>query len=118
HSSANYRSVVVHGQGRLLNGDEKTRALDSVIDSVIPGRLADLRPYAESEISQTSVVELGLDEVSAKMRTGGPDDDPGDTEFDVWAGVVPFRLQPGEPIPAEDLKPGIAVPDYLRPYRR
>lgn len=118
HSSANYRSVVVHGEGRLLNGEEKTAALDTVIDRVIPGRLADLRPSTESEVAQTSVVELPLDELSAKMRTGGVGDEPEDLDLDVWAGVVPFRLEPGEPVAAVDLKPGIDVPDYLRPYRR
>lgn len=118
HSSANYRSVVAHGMGRLLEGDEKAAALDIIIDKVIPGRLADVRPSVDAEIGQTSVVELDLDEVSAKMRTGGVGDDPEDLDLDVWAGVIPFRLLPGEPIPDGQLKPGIEVPDYLRPYRR
>lgn len=118
HSSANYRSVVVHGMGRLLQGEEKSLALDLILDKVIPGRLGDVRPSTENEIGQTSVVEVALDEVSAKMRTGGVGDDPEDLDLDVWAGVIPFRLMPGEPIPDEDLKPGIQIPDYLRPYRR
>lgn len=118
HSSANYRSVVVHGKGRLLEGEEKVAALDIVIDRVIPGRLADLRVSTDIEVAQTAVVELVLEEVSAKMRTGGVGDDPEDLELDVWAGVIPFRLAPGEPVPADDLRPGIDLPDYLRPYRR
>ncbi|HEX6220154.1 MAG TPA: pyridoxamine 5'-phosphate oxidase family protein [Acidimicrobiia bacterium] len=118
NSSANYRSVVVHGQGRLLEGDEKVAGLDVVIDKVLPGRRADLRPSTEHEIAQTSVIEVALDEVSAKVRSGGPDDDPEDMDLEVWAGVVPFSLQPGEAVPADDLMPGLDIPDYLGPYRR
>lgn len=118
NSSANYRSIVVHGHGRLLEDDEKREGLDVVLDKVLPGRRADLRPSTDAELAQTSVIELGLDEVSAKVRSGGPGDDDEDMELEVWAGVVPFHLEPGEPIPAEDLRPGLEIPDYLRSYRR
>jgi uncharacterized protein len=118
HSSANYRSVVVHGHGRLLEGEEKRKALDHVVDRVIPGRLADLRPSTEAEVGQTSVIELTLDEVSAKVRSGGPIDDPGDLGAGVWAGVVPLSVVAGDPIPAEDLETGIDPPVYLSEYRR
>ncbi|HEY6635663.1 MAG TPA: pyridoxamine 5'-phosphate oxidase family protein, partial [Acidimicrobiia bacterium] len=50
HSSANYRSVVVHGHGRLLEDEEKARALDLVVDRVIPGRRADIRESTSAEI--------------------------------------------------------------------
>lgn len=118
NSSANYRSVVVHGIGRLLEGDEKSEALDIVVDRLIPGRLSDVRPSTAAETAQTSVIELALDEVSAKARSGPPQDDPGDMDEDVWAGVVPIRLVAGEPVPAPDLRDGIEVPDYLRRFRR
>lgn len=117
NSSANYRSVVIHGMGRILEGDEKTSAFEVIVDGLIPGRLDDLRPSTESEISQTTVIEVGLDEVSAKVRSGGPEDDPDDLTESVWAGVVPMRLVIGEPIPAPDLEEGVELPDYLRPYR-
>lgn len=118
HSSANYRSVVIHGVGRLLEQGEKETAFEIIIDKLIPGRLADLRASTESEIAQTSVIELDLDEVSAKVRTGGPIDEPEDLTTDVWAGVVPMQIVAGDPTPAADLSPGIDVPDYLRPYLR
>lgn len=118
NSSANYRSVVVHGLGKILEGDEKAAGLDIVIDKVLPGRRPDLRPSTDTEVAQTSVIELSLDEVSAKVRSGGPSDDPEDMELTIWAGVVPLRLEPGEPIAAENLVPGLEIPDYLRPYRR
>ena len=118
NSSANYRSVVVHGDARLLEGEEKRTALEVIIDRLIPGRLAEVRASTDAEIRQTSVIELGLEEVSAKVRSGGPDDDEADLDEPVWAGVVPFRLVAGEPVPDEILEPEITIPDYLRPYRR
>ena len=118
NSSANYRSVVIHGVGRLLERDEKKEAFDVIIDRLIPGRRDDLRPSTDAEIAQTSVIELALDEVSAKVRSGGPEDDPEDLEAHIWAGVVPMELVSGEAIPAPDLRSGIDVPDYLKPYRR
>ncbi len=117
NSSANYRSVVVHGMGRLLDGDEKSDALDVIVDRLIPGRLADVRPSTAAETAQTSVIEIPLEEVSAKTRSGGPEDDPGDMDEDVWAGVIPMSLVNGEPVPAPDLREGIDVPDYLRHFR-
>lgn len=118
NSSANYRSVVIHGRGRILDEGEKAAAFDLIVEKLIPGRLADLRPSKGSEIRQTSIIELMLDEVSAKVRFGGPEDDPEDLDQDVWAGVVPMKTVVGEPIPDSDLRPGTHVPDYLSPYRR
>jgi nitroimidazol reductase NimA-like FMN-containing flavoprotein (pyridoxamine 5'-phosphate oxidase superfamily) len=117
HSSANYRSVVVHGMGRLLVRADHERALDLIVDWLIPGRVTDIRRPTPSELRQTSVIALDLDEVSAKVRIGDPKDDPDDLESDAWAGVVPISQVFGEPIPAGDLKPGIGVPDYLTRMR-
>ena len=41
------------------------------------------------------MVSLPLDEVSAKVRTGGPIDDEEDMELPVWAGVLPLRPAAG-----------------------
>jgi nitroimidazol reductase NimA-like FMN-containing flavoprotein (pyridoxamine 5'-phosphate oxidase superfamily) len=116
-SSVNYRSVVIHGQGAVLDGAAHRRALDLMVDGLIPGRLADLRDPTELEVRKTAVVAVALDLVSAKVSTGPPEDDPGDIGTGVWAGVVPMTTAYGEPIPAPDLEPGLDVPDYLRPYR-
>lgn len=117
HSSANYRSVVAHGVGSLLDGEERSRALDVIVEALIPGRTADIRQPTEAEWRQTAVIGLMLDEVSAKVRTGGPKDDPEDLATGVWAGVVPLRTVAGEPEPAEDLEEGLSIPQYLKPYR-
>ena len=113
HSSANYRSVVVHGCGSILEGAEKARALDVIVDWMIPGRAEDIRAPTETELKQTSVAAVDLDEISAKVRTGGPNDDPEDLDSHTWAGIIPIVQTKGMPVPAEELDPDIAIPDYL-----
>lgn len=113
HSSANYRSVVVHGKGSILEGAEKARALDVIVDWMIPGRVEDVRVPTVNELKQTSVIAVDLEEVSAKVRTGGPKDDTEDLDSGTWAGIIPIIQTKGEPVPADDLDPDIAVPDYL-----
>jgi nitroimidazol reductase NimA-like FMN-containing flavoprotein (pyridoxamine 5'-phosphate oxidase superfamily) len=117
-SSVNYRSVVIHGYGTVLEGAAHRRALDLMVEGLIPGRLTDIRAPTEPEIRKTTVVSLPLDAVSAKISDGPPEDDPGDIGTGVWAGVVPMTTTYGEPVPAPDLEPDLDVPDYLNPYRR
>lgn len=114
HHSINYRSVVVHGIARqVTDPEEKRTALDSLVDHVVPGRAADSRPANAKELAATAVLYLDLDEVSAKMRTGAPSDEPEDMDLPYWSGVVPLRKGYDPLIPSDDLAPGIAVPDYL-----
>jgi len=99
HHSMNYRSVVVFGKGReVVDREEKLRALDAIVEHVVLGRTALVSPPNESEIRQTLVIALPLSEASAKVRTGPPIDEEEDYALDVWAGVVPIRLEKGEPI--------------------
>ena len=118
NSSANYRSVVVHGHGRLLAGEDHLEALDLIVDKLIPGRMSDIRPPTDSEIKQTSVFELSLEQVSAKMRDDGPHDDQEDLGTGVWAGVIPLTMTAGKPVPSDDLEDGVPVPPYIEDYRR
>jgi len=111
HSSMNYRSVVVLGAPRLVDDpDEKVTALNAVVGHVLPGRSSEVRPHTDKELRATRVLALALTEASAKVRTGDPVDEPEDMDGDAWAGVVPITIVHGEPVPAADLRPGIAVP--------
>jgi nitroimidazol reductase NimA-like FMN-containing flavoprotein (pyridoxamine 5'-phosphate oxidase superfamily)/predicted enzyme related to lactoylglutathione lyase len=92
HHSVNYRSAVVTGIATLVEGDEKNEALRAFTDHVAPGRWDEARRPTESELLQTSILSLPLDEASAKVREGPVSDDPEDAELDVWAGVVPIHL--------------------------
>ncbi|MET9375593.1 pyridoxamine 5'-phosphate oxidase family protein [Streptomyces sp. NPDC003035] len=114
HHSINYRSVVVHGTAHQVTDPEELRtALDALVDHVVPGRSYDSRPANAKELAATAVLRLDLDEVSAKVRTGGPNDDPEDVSLPYWSGVIPVRKTYGTPIPADDHDPAIALPDYL-----
>ncbi|MFK4070591.1 pyridoxamine 5'-phosphate oxidase family protein [Streptomyces sp. NPDC029674] len=114
HHSINYRSVVVHGTARQVTDPEEKRvALDALVDHVVPGRTADSRPANAKELAATAVLRLDLNEVSAKARTGGPNDEPEDMDLPHWAGVVPLRKGYDALIPSADLAPGIEVPGYL-----
>ncbi|HEY0372982.1 MAG TPA: pyridoxamine 5'-phosphate oxidase family protein [Thermoanaerobaculia bacterium] len=98
HHSMNYRSVVVFGNARVVEGDEKLRALDALMEHITPERASEVRSPNEIELKQTLVLALPLEEASAKIRTGGPVDDDEDYALPVWAGVVPMTLTRGEPI--------------------
>lgn len=118
-SSMNYRSVMVLGEAReITDAAEKARALDLLADHLAPGRSREYRSPSRKELAATTVVELALEEVSAKARTGPPKDLPGDLDLAVWAGVLPLRLTPGEPEPAPDLPDGIELPESVRGWRR
>jgi hypothetical protein len=73
---------------------------------------------SELELKATSVLKLPIDEASAKIRTGDPKDDEEDYAMDVWAGVLPLSIEPGDPAPDTLLKDGIPVPAYVRDYER
>ncbi|MEU6879910.1 pyridoxamine 5'-phosphate oxidase family protein [Streptomyces sp. NPDC046712] len=114
HHSINYRSVVVHGTAHQVTDPEELRtALDALVDHVVPGRSDDSRPANAKELAATAVLRLDLDEVSAKVRTGGPNDEPEDAALPHWSGVIPVQKTYGTPIPADDHDPAIALPDYL-----
>jgi nitroimidazol reductase NimA-like FMN-containing flavoprotein (pyridoxamine 5'-phosphate oxidase superfamily) len=101
HHSVNYRSAVVFGQPRLVDDPaEKARGLDLVIDHLVPGRSAAVRPPTCKELAATALLALPLTEASVKRRAGDVDEDPEDHELPIWAGVIPLRLVAGEPIPA------------------
>ncbi|MEE4492792.1 pyridoxamine 5'-phosphate oxidase family protein [Streptomyces sp. BE230] len=115
HHSLNYRSVIVHGLAQTVTDPEERRvALDAIVEQVVPGRSTDLRPADEKELAATAVIRLDLREVSAKFRTGGPTDDERDLALPHWAGVVPVAPGYSTPVPADNLDPSIAVPEYLK----
>ncbi|WP_125775977.1 pyridoxamine 5'-phosphate oxidase family protein [Antribacter gilvus] len=103
HHSMNYRSAVVIGRPRLVVDDaEKVRALDAVVDHMVPGRSATLRPATRKELAATVVLALPLAEASMKQRATGPVDDPADVVPGTWSGVIPVRRVAGEPVRADD----------------
>ena len=115
HHSMNYRSVVVLGKARLVTDrEEKLNALRSFTNHIVPGRWDEIRPPTEQELKATKVLALALEEVSLKVRTGGPIDDEEDYALPIWAGIVPVGLRTGEPVADGRVPEGIPAPDRER----
>ena len=104
HHSMNYRSAVVIGAARVVSDEaERARALDLIIDHMIPGRsTTTLRPDTRKELAATEVLAVPLVEASMKERQGGPGDEPEDVAAGGWAGHVPLRRIAGPPVTADD----------------
>jgi nitroimidazol reductase NimA-like FMN-containing flavoprotein (pyridoxamine 5'-phosphate oxidase superfamily) len=115
HHSINYRSVVMLGRARVLaDPAEKTAALRCFTNHILPNRWDEVRQPSDQELKATTVLALPLEEVSAKVRQGPPVEDEGDIARPTWAGVVPLRGQLGEPVPMDDLVPGVPPIDRSR----
>jgi len=119
HHSMNYRSVIIFGRATIVEErEEKMKALLALSEHIIRGRWAEVREPTENEMILTTVLSVPLIEASAKIRTGPPLDDEEDYAMNVWAGVIPLKLEAGEPIKDPRLPDGIEVPDYARYYSR
>ncbi len=99
HHSMNYRAVVLLGVAtKVIDEAAKRHAFEVIVEHVMPGRTQEARAANDSELRATLVLQLAIEEGSAKVRTGGPVDDADDMDLPVWAGVVPLRLTPSRPI--------------------
>ncbi len=112
-SSMHYQSLMALGIARSLEGEEKQTALRAFTAHLFPERINELRDSTDQELKATSVLAFPLNEVSIKISAGQPDDPESDLGSKVWAGIVPISSTYGIPIPADNLKSGTAVPDYI-----
>ncbi len=114
--SANYESVVAFGRFEQIDDDaERLAALAAFTDKLLPGRFDEVRAPSAKELKGTVVLAMPIDQVSAKVRHGPPDDDDSeDAALDVWAGELPIVTAFGAPVPSPGLRPGIALPAGLR----
>ena len=112
NSSMNYRSVMAFGIPRAIEGDAKAVALQKVTEHLIPGLSEFARPSTTKEYAQTMVIELILDDVTAKRRQGGSDD-PEDAGLPIWAGHLPVSMTMGAPITNDDAR-HVAVPEFVQ----
>ena len=93
--SMNYRSVVLFGTAReVTDPDKKFELFDQMVQRYFPDRLLerDYNPPPASDLGVTSLVEVRIEEWSAKARRGGPtgpDDDKPDALGS--AGFTIFR---------------------------
>jgi nitroimidazol reductase NimA-like FMN-containing flavoprotein (pyridoxamine 5'-phosphate oxidase superfamily) len=119
HHSINYRSAVVFGTARKIDDPaQKNEALRVISEHLITGRWDEVRVPASQELKATTVLELTIEEASAKLRTGPPIDDEADYALPVWAGVLPLGLKAGEPVPDARLQDGLEPSEFIRRYQR
>ncbi len=119
HHSANYRSVMLLGRARSVQEPtEKLAAFEAIVEHIVPQRWRDVRAPTDNELKATAVLALGIDEASAKIRTGPPLDDEEDYSLPAWAGVIPLGIHARTPEPDPRLRADIAAPAYASAYRR
>lgn len=119
HHSANYRSAMLVGAARCVEDpDEKRAAFQAIVEHIVPGRWDEVRAPTDNELAATSLLAIPIEEASAKVRTGPPQDDEEDYALGAWAGVIPLRTEAGAPTPDPLLRAGIELPSYVSAYRR
>jgi nitroimidazol reductase NimA-like FMN-containing flavoprotein (pyridoxamine 5'-phosphate oxidase superfamily) len=118
HHSMNYRSVVIVGSATAVEGDDKLTGLHAIVDHITPGRWAEARPPSDLELRKTALLRMPIEEASAKVRVGGPADEPEDMALPIWAGLVPVTEQFALPEDADDLTSGIPVSAAVTRLRR
>jgi len=114
----NYRSVTIHGHAtEITDPDEILAALRSIVEHLAAGRWDDARKPNPEELREVALWRVPIEDASVKIRTGYLGGDP-ETDHDiglpVWAGYIPAQVVFGEPIPADNLAPGIPLSDCVR----
>ena len=113
-SSFRYRSAVLFGTFTQLSDPDVSQALDVIIEHFLPGRRGEIRGTRRRELAATMVLAMPIQDWSLKISGAWPTDPADDVAGSTWAGVVPFRVQYGDPQPAPDLRAGIGVPASVR----
>lgn len=117
--SLNYRSVMAFGRARLIDDLAEVRAaMDTFIDRLYAGRPLKLRPTTDDELRRIALVEMEIEEASAKARSTGPGDLPADEGWPAWCGVFPVETRIGAALPAPGMGSGGPPTPDLAPYAR
>lgn len=115
HHSVNYRSVVLFSRAeKVEDKNELYEVLELFTNKMQPGRWDDIRKPNDGEWKATMVIKFNIEEASAKVRTGGPIDDDEDYDLNIWAGVVPLKIERQPVVTDSRLKEGVQLPSYLK----
>jgi len=113
HHSVNYRSVVLFSNAiKHEDFDEKASFFQELTEKIVPNSWDYLRPMKASEVNKTTLLSFVISEVSARMRTGMPNDDEADKELPIWSGIIPIPSKRLTPIP-DVTSENIALPEHL-----
>jgi hypothetical protein len=91
--------------------------LDAFMDRFLPGPARMIQPANAQEMEATKVIQMTIEEASAKVRSDPQVDDEEDYALPIWAGVVPVRQVVGTPVADPKLQPGIAPESDLAACR-
>ncbi|KAL4784443.1 hypothetical protein BJX76DRAFT_367645 [Aspergillus varians] len=119
----NYRSAVIHGTCTPVKSKTvKRTVMRAVTNHIVSNRWEEVNPVASYQVSLVCVIQVSIDSLSVKTRTGPPGIQPRDREVDgpdheipPWTGIVPVWEQLGEPVES-GLTPGAKVSQSLRGY--
>lgn len=113
--SVNYRSVVLFSQGEKVEDTAvKWNVLEWLTNKIVPNSWEYLRPMKENEVRKTTVLSFDIDEVSAKVRSGMPNDEEEDKPLLIWSGIIPIETSRRDPVP-DELSRDIPLPKHLMP---
>lgn len=97
NSSMNYRSVTIFGKPNIINdSDKKLLAMKIIGEHSMPGRWSEVRESHLNEIKMTGVIELKIEDASAKISSGPIEDELEDYKLEVWAGTLPITTHTGK----------------------
>ena len=118
-SSFRFRSAVLFGTFERIGDEDKVGYLDQLVDTFIPGRVAELRASSRKELAATMALRMPIadDNWSLKVGGGWPEDSDEDIAAGVWAGVVPLTTVYGDPERSPDCDAAIPVPPSVRAMR-
>lgn len=116
NTGMHYRSAVIFGKANLVPDEDKLSALDTLSNSLIPGRVEEARPSTKKELAATLIIWLDLNETSVKISTNEVDDPEEDLNLGYWAGILPLRTVALEPIPADEESRTLPVPESVRRF--
>ncbi len=111
--SVNYRSAVIFAKAeKIEDPEEKKRSFEWLTNKIVPGSWDYLRPVTEKEIQKTTALAFSLEEASAKVRTGMPNDEPEDKMLPIWSGIIPLQTRKMTPV-ADESSQHITRPAHL-----
>ena len=117
HHSVNYRSATLFGEvSQVDDAIIKERALECIVDQMIPERWDKIRLMNEKEFNGTLVVEMTIKSASAKIRNEGVNDEKSDIDLPIWAGIIPLKQVADYPISDTLLHDHVKTPQHVLDY--
>jgi uncharacterized protein len=114
--NVNFRSVMAFGNAELCPDDLKRQALQVFVDRLAPGLWDYARKPTDQEWKATKLIRMRLDEVSAKVSDGLPDEDADDLASNLWAGSISLQMVQRPPVPDPKLRKDIEIPSFVKEF--